>query len=262
MPTTRMSGRSALAAVAQPAISPPPPTGASSRSSPGACSSSSRAAVPCPAMTAGCSYGRYEREAALARQRRAQRLAILAVAVVRDHLGAVAAGGVELGGGRVGRHQDHGRRVEHARGDRDGLGVVSRRVRGHAAAARLGGQARDHVVGPAELERTPALQALGLQEHARAGACVERPRGERRACGGRPRPGGRPRRGRRQPRSRVVQPLGCVLVDGLVAGGAVPPHLERGPADGVARRLLIAAAARAPFARGGARRRPARGPRR
>ena len=50
-------GRSAFAAVAQPAISPPPLTGTRSRSSSGASSSSSSATVPWPAMTSGSSYG-------------------------------------------------------------------------------------------------------------------------------------------------------------------------------------------------------------
>ena len=54
-PTIRTRGASALAAVAQPAISPPPPTGTSSASSAGAWSSSSSATVPWPAITSGCS---------------------------------------------------------------------------------------------------------------------------------------------------------------------------------------------------------------
>ena len=56
-PTTTTSGRRALAATAIPATSPPPPTGTTSASRSGWSASSSRATVPCPAMTAGSSYG-------------------------------------------------------------------------------------------------------------------------------------------------------------------------------------------------------------
>ena len=54
-PTTRASGCSALRTVAAPAISPPPPIGATSRSSGPASSRSSSAAVPAPAAMRGSS---------------------------------------------------------------------------------------------------------------------------------------------------------------------------------------------------------------
>ena len=57
MPMTRTSGSSAFAAVAQPAISPPPPTQTSSTSSGPASSISSSATVPWPAITRSSSYG-------------------------------------------------------------------------------------------------------------------------------------------------------------------------------------------------------------
>ncbi|MNC88087.1 hypothetical protein D3C83_38720 [compost metagenome] len=56
-PSTCNSGRSALAAVAMPAISPPPPIGTTSTSRFGACSSISMPNVPCPAITAASSNG-------------------------------------------------------------------------------------------------------------------------------------------------------------------------------------------------------------
>src|SRR5579875_2857290 len=56
-PTTRIPGRSAFAAVEQPAISPPPPIGTTSRSRSGTSRRSSSATVPWPAITSGSSYG-------------------------------------------------------------------------------------------------------------------------------------------------------------------------------------------------------------
>ena len=50
-PITRMPGQSSRAAMAVPLSSPPPPTGARITSRSGTSSSSSRAAVPWPAMT-------------------------------------------------------------------------------------------------------------------------------------------------------------------------------------------------------------------
>src|SRR3954451_10931533 len=54
----------------------------------------------------------------------------------------------------------------------------------HATLALLRRQRRQEVVGPAELERTAALEALALEAHRPAGASVEGPRGHRRRAGG------------------------------------------------------------------------------
>ncbi len=51
-PTIFTSGRNSLMAQATPAINPPPPTGTTTASNCGHCSSNSRPMVPCPAMTA------------------------------------------------------------------------------------------------------------------------------------------------------------------------------------------------------------------
>jgi 4-aminobutyrate aminotransferase-like enzyme len=67
----------------------------------------------------------------------AELVAILGVAVIGDHLGAVTAGGVQLGRRRVLRHQDHRRHVEHRGRYCDRLGVVAGRVRGDAPGALL-----------------------------------------------------------------------------------------------------------------------------
>ena len=56
-PVTRTAGLSALRATATPPMSPPPPTGTMTASRSGTCSASSRAIVPCPAMTRGSSKG-------------------------------------------------------------------------------------------------------------------------------------------------------------------------------------------------------------
>ena len=54
-PTISIAGLSALAAVATPAISPPPPIGTTSTSSSGTSASISSPIVPWPAMIAGSS---------------------------------------------------------------------------------------------------------------------------------------------------------------------------------------------------------------
>ena len=56
-PKTRITGALDLTAIDVPESSPPPPTGAMIASSPGDCSRSSSAAVPCPAMTRTSSNG-------------------------------------------------------------------------------------------------------------------------------------------------------------------------------------------------------------
>ena len=54
-PTTRTCGRSALTAVATPAISPPPPTGTTTVSRSSTSAASSSPTVPWPAITSGSS---------------------------------------------------------------------------------------------------------------------------------------------------------------------------------------------------------------
>jgi len=122
--------------------------------------------------------GRDRREAALLAERVRADLAVLGVAVVGDDLGTVAARRLDLGGRGVERHQDGRLGVVHLGGERDRLGVVARRPGAHAARALGRAQARDRVVGAAELEGAAALQVLGFEEHRRAGARIERARGD------------------------------------------------------------------------------------
>src|SRR5579864_6332885 len=56
--------------------------------------------------------------------------------------------------------------------------MVPRGVREYAASSYLGREARDLVVGAAELERASALEALRLQVHACSRSLVERARRE------------------------------------------------------------------------------------
>ena len=78
---------------------------------------------------------------------------------------------------RVGRHDDDARDVEHLSGERDRLRVVAGREGDDAAAALVGGEARERVVGAAELEGAGALQVLALEEQVGAGARVDGARG-------------------------------------------------------------------------------------
>ena len=112
------------------------------------------------------------REAAFGGQAAADGFAVVALAVVEDDLAAVAFGRPALHRRRVGRHDDDARDVEELAGERDRLRVVAGREGDDAAAAFVGREARQGVVGAAELEGARALQVLALEEHLGAGARV------------------------------------------------------------------------------------------
>ena len=126
-------GRSAFAAVEQPAISPPPPIGTTSSVEVGRVLEQLERGRALAGHDARVVVRRDERQAALLGERAPERLAVLGVAVVGDDLGAVAARRRELGGRRVLRHHDHGAGAEQRRRERDRLRVVARRERGDAA---------------------------------------------------------------------------------------------------------------------------------
>ena len=96
--------------------------------------------------------GRNQREAALGGEPAADRFAVVALAIVEDDLAAVAFGGDAFDGGRVGRHDDDARDVEQLAGERDRLRVIAGREGDDAAPAFVGREARERVVGAAELE--------------------------------------------------------------------------------------------------------------
>ena len=58
-------------------------------------------------------------------------------------------------------------------GERDGLRVIAGGEGHDAAAAFVGREARERVVGAAELEGAAALEVLALEEHLGAGAGVD-----------------------------------------------------------------------------------------
>ena len=118
--------------------------------------------------------------AALLGQRTHDGLRVFAVAVVAQHLRAVAFGGGALGGGRVVRHHHRGLHAEQRSGQRDGLRMVARREGDHAAGTLLRRELRDRVVGAADLEGADALLVLALEEELRAGQRVSRARAQHR----------------------------------------------------------------------------------
>ena len=93
----------------------------------------------------GVIVGRNHDQAALCRDAAAERLAIVALAIVEDDLAAVSLGRLALDRGGVGRHDDDARDVEQLSGERDRLGVIAggegERRRGAARRGR-GGRAR------------------------------------------------------------------------------------------------------------------------
>ena len=93
--------RQVLAACAEPEINPPPPTGTSSRSSgPTSSISAQRRSALAGAMTSGWSNGGTIVSPRSRGEPLGQGLALFTELVVEDHLGAIAARGVELGARR------------------------------------------------------------------------------------------------------------------------------------------------------------------
>jgi len=69
----------------------------------------------------------------------------------QDDVGAVVAGGLELGQRNADRHEDGGLDAQFTGGERDPLGVVAGRGCDDAVALLLVGQPGEPVVGPADL---------------------------------------------------------------------------------------------------------------
>ena len=104
--------------------------------------------------------------------------AVVAFAIVGDDRRAVGFRGGPLDRGRVGRHHDDGWDIQELARERDRLRVVAGRKREDAAAPLVSGEARQRVVGAAELEGAGALQVFALEEHAGAGSLVDAARGD------------------------------------------------------------------------------------
>ena len=157
------------AAMAQPAISPPPPTHTSSTSSGARLLEQLERDRPLPGHHALVVVGvDRDRAPRSVDEPGEQPLAVDGVAVEEDHLGAVAAGGRELAGRRVLGHQDRRAGVVQPGGERERLRVVAGRDGGDARGRAPRRERGDRVVRAAELERADALEVLGLQEDRRA----------------------------------------------------------------------------------------------
>ena len=176
-PTTRTSGRSSFTATATPAASPPPPIGTNTAArSRGAWRSSSSPIVPCPAMTSSVVVRRDDRHAGLARQVGAVRRRVRVVVAHQLELGAQAAHGLHLDGGRGARHHDAAAQPESPRGRGHALRVVARRRGDDAGLALSPVERRDGVVGAAQLEREHRRLVLTLEPDVAAEALAQRRR--------------------------------------------------------------------------------------
>ena len=83
----------------------------------------------------------------------------------QDDLAAKATHGIDLDGGRRGRHDHHGADTQPRSGEGDTLGVIAGRGADDAAGALLGGEVGDAVMGAANLEGKDRLHVLALDQH-------------------------------------------------------------------------------------------------
>ena len=121
----------------------------------------------------GVVEGRHERAAALAREALGQALALLPQSIVVHQLRAVCARPGKLRRRGRGRHHDDAGHTVELRRERHRLRVVPGGVGHHAARADLGSERGEEVPCATELERARALEALALEEHARAAGLVQ-----------------------------------------------------------------------------------------
>src|SRR5579871_3811341 len=154
-----MSLRVLRAAMALPAIRPPPPIGITNMSRSGTSSSISSAMVPWPAMMAGSSRV-HQDEAMLGDDRGHPILAFAQGLADKHHPGAVGFRRLHLYEGGRDRHDDRGWHIEALRLTGDRLGVIAGRHADHAAPALLVGEGGKLDDGTAILERVGDLQVL------------------------------------------------------------------------------------------------------
>ncbi len=116
--------------------------------------------------------GRDQGQAPFGGEAVADLLAVFRVAVIENHLGAIAARGGDFDGGGVLRHDDHGLDAEQPRRQGDRLGMVARGIGDDAAGPLRVRELRQGIVAAAEFEGAHALQILRLEEQGRAGLGV------------------------------------------------------------------------------------------
>ena len=122
--------------------------------------------------------GRDERQSALVGEPAADGFAVVALAVVERRSRRRIRASRRVSRRRVGRHDDDARDVEQLARERDRLRVIAGEKATTPRARWSGGQPRQRVVGAAELEGAGALQVFALEEDVRAGARVQRARGD------------------------------------------------------------------------------------
>ena len=98
------------------------------------------------------------------------------VRAMQNNVRAITARRGEFDGGRISRHYDHSRRVEQLPHERHGLRVIARRERHDPPSPLVGGQKEQPREGAARLESPDLLERLALEEQARPGPFVQRPR--------------------------------------------------------------------------------------
>ena len=176
-PITAASGHSARTAAATPEISPPPPTGTTTRSTPGQSAAISRPTVPWPGDHPPVVERRDGHRAALRGQVAGGGQPGGQAGRGDDDLRAQRADGGHLDrGGVVRDHHDRGHAEQRGR-VRHGQAVVAAGVGDHAALPRGRGQRVHRRVGAAQLERAGRLQRLRLDQQSRVGAGERHQRG-------------------------------------------------------------------------------------
>ena len=91
--------------------------------------------------------------------------------------GAVAFGGLALGGGGVARHDNGGANTEKLTGEGDGLGMVAGGKSNDAGSFLGGGEARNGVEGAAKFEGADTLEVFAFAEDFGADEAIQRARG-------------------------------------------------------------------------------------
>ena len=157
-------GARAFTATATPETSPPPPTGTSTASSPGTCSTTSSPSVPWPAMISSSSKGWTKVSPSSRSSRRASRVGLVVARAGEDHPRPVAAGVGHLHDGGGLRHHDGGRDPQPPGVVGHRLGVVPGRGGDEPAGPLRLTQGEELVQGAALLVGARHLEVVELEE--------------------------------------------------------------------------------------------------